>query len=341
MRHTVLLLGAVASAAAFAPGLAPKPAHRQHGTGYTAVTMQDSTLESKARRPLDIAALQPEPSSVEQSVKLNPVLFRQLDTDNSGTVDVAEFKAIFNQDMSHKWKGASGKPAEMDEAIRRLYTRADLNGDGVLDIGEFERLQNMQEHGDEAGGNVWAQTAIKLKLLKPNSPLADGEAAVLVGNKGFDPLGFATSLTTLKGYREAELKHGRLAMLAALGWPVSELLQPLLASKFGAPDLLAISSDGLAKAPSVLNGGLEKISPFFFMAVIIFTATVEAGALGKLRSGEYVPGDVGFDPLGLYTGATADKQRDLELKELNNGRLAMMAVAGYVAQEFFANAPVA
>ena len=52
-------------------------------------------------------------------------------------------------------------------------------------------------------------------------------------------------------------------------------------------------------------------------------------------------GDVGFDPLGLYTGATADKQRDLELKELNNGRLAMMAVAGYVAQEFIANAPVA
>ena len=52
-----------------------------------------------------------------------------------------------------------------------------------------------------------------------------------MGNKGFDPLGFATSLTTLKAYREAELKHGRLAMLAALGWPVSELLQPVLASK--------------------------------------------------------------------------------------------------------------
>ena len=184
---------------------------------------------------------------------------------------------------------------------------------------------------------------LKMQENSASVPFLTKPAALdgsMVGDVGFDPLGFSAKYP-LNWLREAELKHGRLAMLAALGWPVSELLQPLLASKFGAPDLLAISSDGLAKAPSVLNGGLEKISPFFFMAVIIFTATVEAGALGKLRSGEYVPGDVGFDPLGLYTGATADKQRDLELKELNNGRLAMMAVAGYVAQEFFANAPVA
>jgi hypothetical protein len=90
-----------------------------------------------------------------------------------------------------------------------------------------------------------------------------------------------------------------------------------------------------------LNGGLEKISPLFFVTILLFTSTVEFKAVRKLPSGKYVSGDLGFDPLALYSGATADKQRDLELKELNNGRLAMMAVAGYVAQEFFANEPVA
>ena len=34
----------------------------------------------------------------------------------------------------------------------------------------------------------------------------------LAGDKGFDPAGFATSTEKLRIYREAELKHGRLAM---------------------------------------------------------------------------------------------------------------------------------
>lgn len=40
----------------------------------------------------------------------------------------------------------------------------------------------------------------------------------------FDPLGLAAALDepTLKKYRESELKHGRIAMLAALGIPVAE-----------------------------------------------------------------------------------------------------------------------
>ena len=50
----------------------------------------------------------------------------------------------------------------------------------------------------------------------------------------------------------------------------------------------------------------------------------------KLKS-EYNPGDLGFDPLGL-----APKGKDLavmQTKELNNGRLGMIAIAGFVMQE--------
>ena len=52
---------------------------------------------------------------------------------------------------------------------------------------------------------------------------------------------------------------------------------------------------------------------------------------GLLRD-EYYPGDIGFDPLGLKP----DDPEELNLmitKELQNGRLAMLAAAGFLAQE--------
>ena len=128
----------------------------------------------------------------------------------------------------------------------------------------------------------------------------------------------------------------RLAMLAAAGWPVSELVQPWLSKALGAPDLLAAGDE----APSILNGGLDKINPLFFMALIVFSATVEATALNKARGADYIPGDPGFDPLKLYTGKAPNVQRDLELKELNNGRLAMLAITYYAVEEFLTKASV-
>ena len=160
-----------------------------------------------------------------------------------------------------------------------------------------------------------------------------------MGNKGFDPLNLATSTAQLKQYREAELKHGRLAMLAAAGWPVSELFQPMLSQMLGAPDLL--TGNGGSQAPSVLNGGLELISPLFFVAIVVFSATVESVALKTRTMGaDYTPGDLGFDPLSLYTGKPERTKRELELKELNNGRLAMLAITYYAAAEFLTKAAV-
>merc|ERR1719424_982352 len=54
----------------------------------------------------------------------------------------------------------------------------------------------------------------------------------------FDPLGFCTteggqevmSEGKVRFYREVELKHGRVAMLAALGFPIAEQFHPLFAT---------------------------------------------------------------------------------------------------------------
>ena len=145
----------------------------------------------------------------------------------------------------------------------------------------------------------------------------------------------------LKRYREAELKHGRLAMLAAVGWPIAEELQGPIAKALGQPDLLVKGcvgggsqcAEALTLVPSVLNGGLDRISPLYWGAVLLFSAGVEAYALRIGKSDNYLPGDLGFDPLRLYAGKDAGWKRDMQLKELNNGRLAMMAITGYAFNE--------
>ena len=52
---------------------------------------------------------------------------------------------------------------------------------------------------------------------------------------------------------------------------------------------------------------------------------------GLLRA-EYTPGDIGFDPLGLKP-EDAEELKLMQTKELQNGRLAMIAAAGFLAQE--------
>merc|ERR1719199_902814 len=47
---------------------------------------------------------------------------------------------------------------------------------------------------------------------------------------------------------------------------------------------------------------------------------------------EYVPGDIGFDPLGLKP-SDPEEFKIMQTKELQNGRLAMIAAAGFLAQE--------
>merc|ERR1712127_812382 len=58
---------------------------------------------------------------------------------------------------------------------------------------------------------------------------------------------------------------------------------------------------------------------------------VPVGQAGLLRE-EYYPGDIGFDPLGLRP-EDPEELKVLQTKELQNGRLAMIAAAGFLAQE--------
>jgi hypothetical protein len=151
----------------------------------------------------------------------------------------------------------------------------------------------------------------------------------------FDPLGFAAKAdeATLKRYREAELTHGRVAMLAAVGFLVGEKVE-------GSSFLF----DAQVSGPAISH--LSQVPPAFW---VLLTATiglaekkraqigwvepenVPVSKSGLLRD-EYVPGDLGFDPLSLKPD-DAEEFFALQTKELQNGRLAMLAAAGFMAQE--------
>ena len=54
---------------------------------------------------------------------------------------------------------------------------------------------------------------------------------------------------------------------------------------------------------------------------------------------DYSPGDLGFDPLGLKPKTEAELMT-MQTKELNNGRLAMLATIGVWAQELGDGKPI-
>mmetsp|Transcript_13333 Transcript_13333/g.26786 ORF Transcript_13333/g.26786 Transcript_13333/m.26786 type:complete len:165 (+) Transcript_13333:543-1037(+) len=93
------------------------------------------------------------------------------------------------------------------------------------------------------------------------------------------------------------------------------------------------------KVPSVLNGGLGLTNPLFWIGAISATAALEFVATKNDDGDDSIrePGDFGFDPLSILAGKT-DKQRFfVQEAEIFNGRLAMLAITGFVAQEFTTN----
>lgn len=158
----------------------------------------------------------------------------------------------------------------------------------------------------------------------------------LPGDRGFDPFNFSSDSSALMWYRDSEIKHARLAMLAAVGWPIAELFHKAIASNFDLKPILALQD----KVPSVLNGGLALTSPLFWVAAISAAGILEAIATKNANDGRSEPGDFGFDPLGFMQRTTETQKFYVQEAELFNGRLAMLAITGYALQEWFTNMAV-
>jgi hypothetical protein len=146
----------------------------------------------------------------------------------------------------------------------------------------------------------------------------------------FDPVGFTKDkeVDGVKRLREAEIMHGRVAMMAVVGFLIGENT-PTIAFGFEHP---IIGINQLANVPGTV------LFPFFLAINISESYRANKGwvepGLGPLFTlrENYYPGDIGFDPLGLKP-TDATEFAAMQTKELSNGRLAMLAAAGMVVQE--------
>jgi len=151
----------------------------------------------------------------------------------------------------------------------------------------------------------------------------------------FDPLGYSEADDVTEGkirfYREAELKHGRVAMLASLGFLVGEQFHPLFGGNIDVPSYIAFQETPLQGSffPVVLSLAI-------FEVFSVFSFENPKDGMWSIKS-DHTAGDLGFDPLGLKPTDPAELM-DMQNKELNNGRLAMLAIAGMVGQELASGA---
>jgi len=145
---------------------------------------------------------------------------------------------------------------------------------------------------------------------------------------------------------EAEIRHSRLAMLAVIGWPLSELL---------APNWALQGSEHLA--PSVLNGFnplsfLVTAAIFGGIGFLEYTTALRPAlstTIGKKHAEDMkdvwsygVPGDYNFDPLGWYSafGDDAAGRKAMREVEVAHGRGAMMGITYFALWEYLTGHPI-
>mmetsp|Transcript_32893 Transcript_32893/g.40395 ORF Transcript_32893/g.40395 Transcript_32893/m.40395 type:complete len:486 (-) Transcript_32893:227-1684(-) len=128
----------------------------------------------------------------------------------------------------------------------------------------------------------------------------------------------------LRDYREAEIRHGRLAMLASVIWPVQEILDRIVI-----PDAAAGSS--------IVYGGTTLPFLSLLMTLVMMLLgylDIYAKVIKEEDSGEaFLPGECFWDPLSILAGAPDEMKRNFQRRELNLGRVAMAVVAVYFLEE--------
>ncbi|CAL1136017.1 unnamed protein product [Cladocopium goreaui] len=159
-----------------------------------------------------------------------------------------------------------------------------------------------------------AEKGYKMSAAVPFLPMSPALEGIPGEEEGFDPMGFSLAID-IRWLREAELKHGRVAMLATVGWITTDLGLRVPGDAFQVSTIEA--HDAMVKfgsMPQILVW-LGYLELFGFLAII----NMQEGKTDRK------PGDFGLR--GFYP-ADAKGQYDMQVKELRNGRLAMLAFSG-------------
>ncbi|CEM27246.1 unnamed protein product [Vitrella brassicaformis CCMP3155] len=135
----------------------------------------------------------------------------------------------------------------------------------------------------------------------------------------FDPLKFSEDEASLFRRRAVELKHGRIAMLACLGYFVQSAGVHLPDPVFSEPRPLSALTKVLTERP------------WAAAQIVAAIAAIELGP-GRQDYENKAPGDLGYFGDSFKNSDPEEFRKD-QLRELKNGRLAMIGIMGMMVQE--------
>merc|ERR1712039_955300 len=140
------------------------------------------------------------------------------------------------------------------------------------------------------------------------------------GEKGFDPLGVTDALPVYL-CREAELKHGRVCMLATVGWIATDLGVRFPGEQF--QNVSTIEAHNKMVELGIMGPFLATIGVYEiysgWLALEGFEGNLKRDAGDFFLGKNFLPKDEA-------------KANEMRLKELENGRLAMLAFSGICTQ---------
>jgi len=175
----------------------------------------------------------------------------------------------------------------------------------------------------------------------------------MVGDVGFDPLSLSSlptdfsgiiqppqweekSLPTLYWMREAEIKHGRVTMLAWVGWVAAD-------GGFGFPlrfpgDIYSV--ENIPNSFSAHDILVSQGSMGFLLLAVALVEFCTGAVLVEVAKGENdrEAGDFGLDPLCFLKDKSADEIARWKLRELTHCRLAMIAFSAVATQSALSEA---
>jgi hypothetical protein len=188
---------------------------------------------------------------------------------------------------------------------------------------------------DGLTGSAWGDWA-----LYTGSPLRafENELGVQPPTGFWDPAGFTKDgdADAFKRRRCVEIRHGRISMLATMGY-----ITPEITGKF--PGYLSLDQkllfedvpNGLAALSKVPLGGYIQIVAYCGYCEFTGTGVTDGifyeGSTGGLK-GELEPGNLGWKPPLLTSPDPEIRKRRLNA-EIANGRLAMVAIIGMFFQD--------
>jgi hypothetical protein len=301
-----------------------------------------------------------QPMSSSTSLFGTPSMGLRAGTGSSAMIQNPRYMSALDVPGSGPWKNIAISAIDLNtrrNQMRDVSMQAKkFNDQAAKQAKQQKQLQEVQEARALAEEMYNSDPASQKEMTKLEAAVASKvqDMAGVTSPLGFfDPLGFSTDCPQgkLLFYREVELKHGRVAMLASLGILVGEQFHPFFGGNIDVPSYIAFQQTPLQTFWPVVVAAIaipEVFSVFTFedpsyydkeLFDRVWQIKSKTDKVGIPRIDQFrtvtdnrIPGDIGFDPLGLIPKDPKDL-KIMQTKELNNGRLAMIAAAGMIAQE--------